>query len=627
MERNMGNIADLFLFDDDFANEENNYFTEKILNDKPVNIQGLGELSRVNIFIGSNNSGKSRFMRKLMNIKARGLNYEEHFKNVDYRQFINYVSHRKNGTLKTPEGLHPIIESFGEATPVLMECIGKYINSYFRRDVSEPATRNLAVLKQIFESRRNNLLYVYIPLLRSVNPFIFHEIKNNDLYGYYTQQNIEGLKDYSIKLNSGRRFIFTGQNIFEELKKKLLGNWDDRQQVREYEEFLSEKLFFNQKIVLIPKHNQKTISIKIGNQNERDLFKLGDGIQAIILLTFMMFIHKDNKIMFFIEEPEINLHPGLQRLLLQVMLDEDNKLGEQQYFFTTHSNHFLDMTLDYDNISVFNFQQIDEQELQQNNYDPKFRIKKTAPNDIELLNSLGVNNSSVFLSNCTIWVEGISDVIYLRAYLKKYLSKYPEDKCYQEDIHYSFVTYGGSCVEHWNFEDDTSEDPIFAKSLNSNIFLIADKDDGNEKKDNKLRGELMDNYYVTKSREVENIMHYKLLFSVISEHENRKLTQKINLYEKLIDIYQSDLENDTEGNSLFQDVILKEYLAIMIGHTDFDIYNSYKERSIQYYKIHKTKFAKIAKELINIMEYQDCMSKEAEEIASRIVQFIKTSNL
>jgi predicted ATPase len=43
-----------------------------------------------------------------------------------------------------------------------------------------------------------------------------------------------------------------------------------------------------------------------------------------------MFVHKDEETTFFIEEPELNLHPSLQRKLIEVMLSP--AFGKQQFF-------------------------------------------------------------------------------------------------------------------------------------------------------------------------------------------------------------------------------------------------------------------------------------------------------
>ena len=92
-------------------------------------------------------------------------------------------------------------------------------------------------------------------------------------------------------------------------------------------------------------------------------------------------------------------------------------------------------------------------------------------------NYLGVQNSSVFLSNCTIWVEGITDRHYVKHFLDlhKKENKDDPDICdFNEDYHYSFVEYGGNNITHWSFLDK-EETPINVEKLCGRLFLLADK--------------------------------------------------------------------------------------------------------------------------------------------------------
>jgi AAA15 family ATPase/GTPase len=101
------------------------------------------------------------------------------------------------------------------------------------------------------------------------------------------------------------------------------------------------------------------------------IYNLGDGIQSIIAITMPLFLQEsilENKnILVCIEEPEHLLHPSLQRKLIETFFDK--RFDNYQFFFTTHSNHFLDVVLDFDEISMFSFNKkldgIDEEELAQ----------------------------------------------------------------------------------------------------------------------------------------------------------------------------------------------------------------------------------------------------------------------
>ncbi|WP_165760255.1 ATP-dependent nuclease, partial [Niastella populi] len=152
------------------------------------------------------------------------------------------------------------------------------------------------------------------------------------------------------------------------------------------------------------------VNVKIG-EHEEPIYNLGDGIQSIIILTYPLFFNQDKNLKVFIEEPELHLHPGYQRILFETFLRPEFKHFE--YFITTHSNHFLDLTLEKNSISVYAFEQI-----KNNTEKPDFSIINVENSDTSVLSLLGVNNSSVFLTNCTIWVEGITDRIYIRKYLQ-----------------------------------------------------------------------------------------------------------------------------------------------------------------------------------------------------------------
>jgi hypothetical protein len=163
----------------------------------------------------------------------------------------------------------------------------------------------------------------------------------------------------------------------------------------------------------------------------------------------------------------------------------------------------LDLTIEKDNISIYSFSK---------NENDKFLIKNVNAGDNELLRELGVNNSSVFLANASIWVEGISDRNYLKAFLLAYCEANKKDKPMpKEDIDFAFLEYAGSNLVHYDFNKE-DENSINAYALNNRIFILADKDEGKEEKHNQLKefAELnKDNllYETTEDyREVENLL-------------------------------------------------------------------------------------------------------------------------
>lgn len=115
--------------------------------------------------------------------------------------------------------------------------------------------------------------------------------------------------------------------------------------ITRFETFLSKYFFGNQPVQLNAiKHDHiEEVFVKIGLENEFPIQQLGDGIQSIILLTFPLFDHQDKAgHLVFYEEPELYMHPGMQRIFVDVIRSFKNA----QCFIVTHSNHLIDSSLD-----------------------------------------------------------------------------------------------------------------------------------------------------------------------------------------------------------------------------------------------------------------------------------------
>jgi predicted ATP-dependent endonuclease of OLD family len=409
--------------------------------------------------------------------------------------------------------------------------------------------------------------------------------------------------DYFKESKEKRDQISTGLDIYDNVKKLLLSA--KRGKVKEFEEFLSQSFFSGQDINLVPHIDDDSLHIKIG-QEEYPIYHLGDGIQAIITITYPLFFNEKENLKVFIEEPELNLHPGLQRILIETLLRPEFK--DYQYFITTHSNHFLDITLDLEKISVYTFQKESSEK------ESKFVITNVENDDSEVLSLIGVKNSSVFLSNCTIWVEGITDRIYLRKYLE--LIQQSEIKKFKEDTHYSFVEYGGNNITHWSFldSDDADHENINVERLCSKLMLITDNDgagqDANgkpqKKKEKKfarfqqLKEKLGERYFLLSVREIENLLTKETIQKVVAENEKNE-----------------ELDFSKFDGVKFKQQPLGKYINEKVGGLKRDYASD--SGSIK----GKVNFAKIA---VAKLKSANDLSEEAKALAKKVYDFVKMQN-
>lgn len=493
------------------------------------------EIKRLNFFIGKNNAGKSRFLRGLFYSKNKPHRYQidsfrkllsisNKLKNNDKYKHLHSTQFYKDFFAQL-DSLVISMSSYSPNNPddQFYYCLD-FLNRMNLLNMFEP-NEHISTLKNKFKKQyqqTSNLNFgtskFYVPTLRGMRPVT--EVENKQPYIDRAQ------KDYGDKHNAfNKDNTITGECLFHELKCLLLGDPEDRELVKNYEEKLSQYFFDNEIVTLIPKIEKSNdvkdkqndvVHIKIGHTAQFPIYKLGDGLQQAIILTFEAFTKNQDIHSFFIEEPELHMHAGMVRQLMNFYLNET----KHYYFFTTHSNHLLDMADESNQVIIQKF--VKEQNIiDKSKFDFKiYRCDK----DRDLLASLGVKPSSVYLANCTIWVEGITDRLYISKYMEKYLKelsikdseRYSELRRFMPNYHYTFVEYAGSNLVHWDFSDEFTNH-LDDKGMNallttSSVLLIADGDiQSKSNRVEQLTKALDEKFLLLQCKETENTLPTNLI--------------------------------------------------------------------------------------------------------------------
>ncbi|MFK3775314.1 AAA family ATPase [Pseudomonas sp. NPDC089406] len=520
---------------------------------------------RLNLFIGPNNSGKSRLLRALFSSEKKELQvaagrtlstiaaelgdmlgfFENHtaigpIVSADFLGALNNkcLSHSSseelfNNLLRVIDGRTSIYENH-HISHDARSAMQSFKWQMEDRGLSDTAPLTVGKLKSTLEFILNSKHH-YIPILRGMRPLdaSTDAFRNRTCKDYFPAQALD-IKELN---------IITGFDLYQLLVQFLLGQPQERQLIREYETILGHEFFGGAEITLIPQYGKDTVSVKIGDDDQFSIFDLGDGMQQVIIITSAAFLTKEPA-RFFIEEPELCLHPGLLRKLALFLLNHT----EHQYFATTHSNHLLDLAEIDTRVTIHKVSKIGSQA------DVKFEVKESTK-DRELLAELGVSASSVYLANCTVWVEGITDRLYLGVFMKQYIDELEEGTRKTkltgllENFHYAFVEYQGGTLGHWAFDDRTDTEQLNATRLCATAFLLADGDIvGKGDRADLLQQQLGMRLHLLKGKEIENLLPRNIIIETAKTLFGRKNKATVQgLDPALLDKLEPGLEVSPHG--------------------------------------------------------------------------------
>ena len=538
-------------------------------------VLALDGLAPITIFVGANNSGKSRLLRELFRLEQAhrtklGSRKSQDASEIDeandigvgisIESWLNNL--RPDNQLEFQDGWIP--ESSRETINQRLQQPRTYREPSNIQNWNESISRlNECGIKNILPAVQNKKR-CYVPMLRGMRPPTHKQycgLKNEEYGDLYKQRTVYDYFEGHPALDgeTPRSIIFTGLGLYGDLHNRLLAKTQTiRDSVRKYELFLSIYFFAGKEVILIPveEGNNDVVHIRIGNNDERPIYDLGDGMQSLIICTYPIVTETEKGSLFFLEEPDLCMHPSLQRTLLEVLKTYHRKMGHQ-FFITTHSNHLLDLLEDNELVSIFSFSEIADRALaptdpsqgdsgpnpQQSKPKPSFRIRPSNLRDRQTLLELGVRPSATYLANATIWVEGVSDCAYLRAYMEAfihYLKIRGNDwgkrlaqrlEQYKEDRHYAFIEYNGSNLVHFSFESNEYDDgqaeaesgrQISVPDLCATAIVIADGDVREKgSRSTWLEEELKERFICLPGKEIENLIPVTLMKQQIHDDHTR----------------------------------------------------------------------------------------------------------
>lgn len=394
---------------------------------------------------------------------------------------------------------------YGTATPqITVECISRFCNQLQlnRNDLYEAfrLSSNMSggsdeawkseITKRFSPIDALRVLKIeLIPATRSVKNYTHPKLTGTDR-GYF----LNGILDRS------------GIGLVEELFKLQNPTYErprDKYRFKSINNFLRDVLGNPSAQIQIP-HNKTIIQLELDDKLQ-PLESLGSGVEELVIIAAHCTVIENSFVC--IEEPELHLHPSLQRKLIRYLSENT----DNQYLIATHSAHILDAS----DASIYHVEQRDGVS--------KARAVLTDVDRFMICEDLGYRASDLLQANSIVWVEGPSDRVYLNYWINKI------DPVLAEGTHYSIMFYGGRLLSHLSASDNEVSQFIKLRSLNRNVAILIDSD---RKKSadliNNTKQRVVDEFdeapgfvWVTEGREIENYLSKETLASALKNIDSK----------------------------------------------------------------------------------------------------------
>lgn len=306
---------------------------------------------------------------------------------------------------------------------------------------------------------------------------------------------------------------------------------------------------------------ESIFSMALASEQGIPVNKRGSGVRRLILLNFFRaeaekkFQEANGRsIIYAIEEPETSQHPNYQEMLIKALL-ELSLLPKTQILVTTHTPALAGL------MPITSLRYIAKNESNQHviSHTDNDDILKSVSSDLGIHPFSEISNPQ---SRGYIFVEGVSDVVFLKHIFAKYAEKGLIQKDYIAELEVQLLISGGSDnLKHWvNYK--------LIESLQKPWAVFFDSDnDGQSCQKHQQNLNVKAKYpnivfHLTEKRECENYLHPNVIFRVSNNRLNytpdKFSDQKVlltPLLSEYIAIKKSNLIEKLWGNSTCEEII------------------------------------------------------------------------
>lgn len=422
-------------------------------------VTSLLGIKHCNVIIGKNNSGKS----SLLDVIATSVDesyFKKYGRTIQGLEAVFIIDKSDLAVFNQYSCVDGIYEPY--------EFAQKYIGQPYRVSIEQITSSQ----KQLSMTEKGNDVFASSPLNNHWKEIAFDLSRREDdtiFRRISAERNISPERERQEELlsedGSGASYLirkFINYSRYDEalIENDLLNGLNTimRPEI-EFEEIKIQQINQNNEMLW-------EVFLREKGYNRYALSQSGSGLKTIVLVLLNLLIiphtmgYSGKTIIYGFEELENNLHPSLQRRLFDYIYSfaiENNVY----IFLTTHSHIAINAFFGKEKANIYHVVK-----------DSNGSVVKKIDNyidKVEILDDLDVKASDLLQSNGIIWVEGPSDRVYVKHWLKVFC-----DNKYVEGTDYQFMYYGGRLLSHYSVEQ--TEDLINILITNRNAAIIMDSD-------------------------------------------------------------------------------------------------------------------------------------------------------
>ncbi|MCC7018444.1 MAG: ATP-binding protein [Ardenticatenales bacterium] len=345
--------------------------------------------------------------------------------------------------------------------------------------------------------------------------------QGDDLFRLFAREvpRVELLPEFrQIRHDDNAGYGFDGTNLIAELSEWSSPEFGDQQLRSKFikiQDFLRQLLHLPDAELSVTTKSQ-TIMLN-SNGLRLPLASFGTGTHELVILLVAI-LHEEH-VVFCMEEPEVHLHPRLQRELISFLVGQT----DSTYLVSSHSPTMINADFELpstltDAIQVFHV----TRQIRGTTCSPVAGDSAV----IQAVHDLGVRPSDLLQTNAVIWVEGPSDRVYLQRWIELL------DPDLIEGIHYAVMFYGGRMLAHIslardsiNYDDvsDVHTNLIDVLRINQRAVVLMDRDrdsrripiNESKRRIQRQAAETESVAWVTHGREIENYLSSRVVSAAI----------------------------------------------------------------------------------------------------------------